>query len=146
MQKSSHVITHRTLLSFYFAPVHVIYLVPYIHPSVICRHSCCVLVPPSGISRLPLAFPLHFSFPPPLVSFPPDLTLCALSVTVYLCYPLSQCVTGRPAELIGLTEHNDGNRNRASQHDLLQHPHSELNILYYTVSTGGKCSLQSCFS
>lgn len=86
---------------------------PNIHPSVTCCHSCCVLVAPSGISRLPLAFSLlppsfHTSSlfslsvfstsvssisisllplfcPPSLFSLPPDLPLCSLSVTVYLC-------------------------------------------------------------
>lgn len=62
---------------------------PHIHPSAACVHSCCVSVPPSGISHLPLASSLHLStlatpltfLPVPsiiVVCLPPDLTLCFL--------------------------------------------------------------------
>lgn len=96
------------------------------HPSAVSRHSCCVLVPPSGISHLPPA-------PPP--SFPPDLSL---SVTAYICFTFTSTTCGRETCWAHLSyrTHRDGNRNKTSQHDST--PHSELYILHDATRTGRK--------
>lgn len=75
-----------------------------------------------------------------LLHHSPLTSLSALSLSRCISVSLSRqhCVTGRPAELTWSNRtHEDGNRNKTSQHDL---PHSELCILHYTVSTGGKMS------
>jgi len=118
--QSPHVNTHT---SFCWA---CFFSRPNIYPPVDCRHSCCVCVPPSGISHLPLASSalrpcllpvssssassdsIHqaaHSIIPSLVSLLPDLSLLPLSPCISASLWSHHCVSGRPAELTGLTEH-----------------------------------------
>lgn len=109
----SHLITYS-----YFPLLHI-------HPSAACIHSCCVSVPPSGISHRtpPFIFPCLLSlsnisvrvlqhFLPLVVYLPTDLALCSLCHCASL-FSLSSkhCVTMSPAEL------TDTNRKTASQHE-----------------------------
>lgn len=67
-------------------------LLPHIHPPAIGHHSCCVLVPPSGISHLPPAFSLS---PHLLPSFLQSPSASSLSRSLCGCTSLWIRVTLR---------------------------------------------------
>lgn len=112
-------------------------LLPEIHPSAITRHSCCVLVPPSGISHLPLASSLlpqffHTSF------LPSDLTVLSSCrpESLFLCHVNTVRLGELLSSLVLQNTHEDNvqKQNQSAWHSSFMH---------WTVSTGRKNGISS---